>query len=193
LYSKNLRGKDTSLKLNSTDSMKVWWMPVLVRGKLHVVMLPESFPGECPEGATVAIAYLPGVLNVRFRDEAKPRHVMTDRGKGFYTTVLGNITPEYARALQRSHLRPFMGENALVQPGQLQEMMLHETSVSWIRRKLEVTLPSNPWEETRQQYEARLKDAVRQINESHDVAGLTHEFPDRIARLIATKGDRLAK
>ncbi len=193
LYAKNLRGKETALKLNSTDSMKVWWMPVLVRGKLHVEMLPEDFPGECPEGAAIAVGRIPSVLNTRFREEMKPRIVMTDRGKGFYKTVTGEITPAYDEALKQHDLRPLMGSNAKIQPGNLQELMLHETAVAWIRWKLERSLPASPWEETRAEFESRIKDAVRAINDTYDVASLTHELPDRITELIDNDGGRIPK
>ena len=192
-FSQNLRGDDKSLMLQSTDTLKVWWMPVLVRGKLHVDLLPENFPGECVEGSAIAVSLLPGILNRRFREEAKPRIVMTDRGKGFYNTITGEITPEYAAALRRAELRPLMGDNAAIQPGQAQDLMLHETAVAWIRKKLEWSLPSEPWKETREQHEARLKRIVREINETYDVAGLTHEMPERIAQLIGKGGDRLHK
>ena len=191
MYSQNLRGKTAALKLNSTDTVRLWWMPVLVRGKLHVQLLPEDFPGECVEGAEVAVGHLPAILNARFPGASKPRTVMTDRGQGFYTTTGGNITAEYARALRQAKLRPLMGDNARIQPGLLQEAMLHETAVSWIRNLLKKTLPKNPWEETREQYGVRLKEVVRKINAEYDVHGLTHQFPKCIDDIIARDGDRI--
>ncbi len=50
-YSPNLRVSRTSLNQNSWDTLRVWWAPVLARGKLHVELLSEDFPGETPEGA----------------------------------------------------------------------------------------------------------------------------------------------
>ena len=44
----NLRGKAEKLKQRSWDSVRVYWAPVLARGKLHVVFLGEDFPGEKP-------------------------------------------------------------------------------------------------------------------------------------------------
>ena len=44
LKNKNLKGKKTALKQNSWDSIRVWWAPVLMRGKLHVELLGEDFP-----------------------------------------------------------------------------------------------------------------------------------------------------
>jgi len=51
--SKNLRGNTAKTKQKSWDSIKVWWAPVLTRGKLHVEMLGEGFPGETSEGAAI--------------------------------------------------------------------------------------------------------------------------------------------
>ena len=35
-WSRNLKGKKEALKQNSWDAVRVWWLAVLVRGKLHV-------------------------------------------------------------------------------------------------------------------------------------------------------------
>ena len=51
--SKNLRGNPAKTKQKSWDSIKVWWAPVLTRGKLHIEMLGEGFPGETSEGAAI--------------------------------------------------------------------------------------------------------------------------------------------
>jgi len=120
-YSRNLRGSAHVLKQKSGDTEKVWWFPLLVRGKLHVDLLPSTFPGECPEGAATLANMIPSVLNKRFPQSAKPRIVMTDRGKGFYHTANAQMTEEYRAALRAHGLRAFMGENAMKQPGDLQE------------------------------------------------------------------------
>ena len=91
-------------------ALRLMWMPVLVRGKLHLELLPEAFPGECAEGATMAIERIPVILNGLFRGDAKPRVLMTDRGKGFYHGS-GRITDEYAAALATNGLRPLMGHD----------------------------------------------------------------------------------
>ena len=67
----------------------------LVRGKFHVEMLPASFPGECPEGAAIAVEKLCPILNIRFPNDTKPKIVMTDRGRGFFHTSNGKITNQY--------------------------------------------------------------------------------------------------
>ena len=86
-----------------------------------------------------------------------------------------------------------MGNNAQVQPGNLQELMLHETAVSWIRHKLATSVPVRPWEETRAEFAVRIKAGVRAINETHDVAGLTYEFPERLSLLLESEGGRISK
>ena len=62
LASRNLKGNVSTLKQNSWDTSRVYWAPVLVRGKLHVEALPEGFPGDTPEGAVTLVEKLPGVL-----------------------------------------------------------------------------------------------------------------------------------
>ena len=70
-------------------------------------------------------------------------------------------------------------------------MMLHETAVSWMRRRLARTLPAKPWEETRQEYASRLKACCDEINRDLDVGALCRAFPRRIQNLVKEKGGRL--
>ena len=44
-YSRNLRGKQTATKQRGWDTERVWWAPMLVRGKLHVEYFSNTFPG----------------------------------------------------------------------------------------------------------------------------------------------------
>ena len=66
-------------------------------------------------------------------------------------------------------------------------MMLHETAVSWMRRRLARTLPAKPWEETRQEYASRLKACCDEINRDLDVGALCRAFPRRIQNLVQKK------
>ena len=66
----------------------------------------------------------------------------------------------------------FMGDDAARQPGSLQEMMLHETAVAWIRRGLTCTLPAKPWEETWEDFSARMRKVVQKISKEYNVDGL---------------------
>ena len=86
-----------------------------------------------------------------------------------------------------------MGDDASLQPGALQEVMLHETAVAWCRYKLARCLPARPWLETPEEYRARLKAAVAEVNATHDVDSLCKELPARVAQLILAEGGRLAK
>ena len=78
-----------------------------------------------------------------------------------------------------------------MQPGHLQEVMLHETAVSWLRLRLEASLPKRSWEETPQAFATRLRRCCAQINAELDVEGLCRAFPKRIQKLKDTKGGRL--
>ena len=63
MHSANLRGKPEELKQNSWGTLKVWWAPVLMRGKLHVVVFDASYPGETPEGAEALVAAVRGAVS----------------------------------------------------------------------------------------------------------------------------------
>ena len=86
-----------------------------------------------------------------------------------------------------------MGDNASVQPGHVQEILLHETAVSWIRLRLEKTAPGKPWLDTTGQYASRLRRVVDDINTNLDVEGLCKGFPKRLDLVIEAKGGRIPK
>ena len=75
----------------------------------------------------------------------------------------------------------------------MQEVMLHETAVAWIRHRLTQTTPPQAWRETRLEYEARLKRVVADINATADVEGLCHGLPKRLDKLISSGGGRLTE
>ena len=60
--------------------------------------------------------------------------------------------------------------------------MLHETAVAWIRKRLQVSLPKKPWEETEEHFAERLRDAASYINKNFDVEGPSKEFLVRIKK-----------
>ena len=190
-YSRNLRGNQTATKQKSWDTERVWWAPMLVRGKLHIEVLPQNFPGETPEGVAIIVRKIPAVLNARFPQASKPKVLMTDRGRGFFQPCNGLITDEYLAALQETGLRAHQGDDASVQPGNLQDVVLHETAVSWVRHLLERTLPKRPWEETCAAYGSRLREVCGTVNANHDVEGLCLEFPERLQAVVDKLGDRL--
>ena len=193
-FSRNLKGPQEPKKQHGWGTTKVWWMPVLVRGKLHVEVFPEGFPGENPEGAGWAAEKLGPILNKRFPNETKPKLVMTDKGRGFYNTgSLSEITGEYQAGLRSSGLRPLMGDFNTQQPGSLSDMMLHETAVAWLRYRMQLSTPACPWNETREGHKRRMQEACRQVNAEYDVEGLCRQLPARLEKLKELKGDRLTK
>ena len=57
---------------------------------------------------------------------------LSHRGNGFFHAGSGRITARYAVALDAHGLQSFFGDDASIQPGKLQEIMLHETAVEWV-------------------------------------------------------------
>ena len=161
-------------------------------GKLHVEVFDSEFPGEVPEGAAQLVEKVRVAVNIRFQQaDSKPDVIFVDRGRGFWATNSGKITAEFKGALRGHGLRTFMKDDAGDQPGSLQEMLLHETAVAWIRRRLACTVPVKCWEETREEYGTRLKRCCEHINDEHDVDALCRAFPKRCKKLNDAKGGRL--
>ena len=104
------------------------------------------------------------------------RHAFFSRtvGMAFYISGSGVITPQHKAALHRHGLRAFFGCDASAQPGQLQEVMLHEAVVAWMRERLK-TLPTRSWAESFDDYGARLNACAAYISDEHDVAGFCRQ------------------
>ena len=83
--------------------------------------------------------------------------------------------------------------DALKQPGKCGDMLLHETVVSRIRFCERRSLPKKPWEETEQQFEARLRRIAQKINAEDDREGLCRKFPERIDKLVVAEGEKIGK
>jgi len=166
---------------------------VLSRGKLHIALLPENFPGEDPDGATMLVEAVRTAVNIRFQTDSRPLYLFTDRGRGFYEPSTSLITPEYAAAVNTHKFKTMMGDCASSQPGNLADILLHETAVAWIRVQLKNTRPLDDWKETRDEYADRLRKAAAHINEHYDVAGLNNELVDRLREVVHRYGDRLSK
>ena len=131
-------------------------------------------------------------VNKRFQNgTAQTKSPWFDRGKSFYNTGTGRITTDYKDALKAHGFKAALGEDANTQQGRLQELMLHETAVSWMRRRLARTVPAQAWAETRQEYTSRLKACCDEINADLDVEGLCRDFPKRICQLVKNEGGRL--
>ena len=98
LHSQNLKRKAEALKQKSWDTMKVWWAPILCRGKLHVELLDAEFPGEVPEGAAQLVQKVRAAVNIRFQQEAtKPNMLLVDRAE-----VSGRLTLEKLQPSSRA-------------------------------------------------------------------------------------------
>ena len=118
--------------------------------------------------------------------------MFVDLGGGFYQG--GVITDEFKMALRRHGLKAFHGDDASIQPGSSGDLWLHETAVSWVRQRLRLTLPQEPWNETEEAFEGRLKAAATWVNDHHDVEGLCKQMPRRTNDLVhVTKGAGLSK
>ena len=104
-----------------------------------------------------------------------------------------DVTKKYQGALREHGLKNMMGDNASAQPGHMQEVLLHETAVSWIRLRLAATVPSKPWLETREEYASRLRRVVDDINMNLDIEGLCKGLLKRLDLVIEAKGGRIPK
>ena len=176
------------------ESRRVYWMPVLARGKLHVELLGSSFPGDKTEAMDEFVDKLKKVIRARFpTNNDQPNIVFVDRGEGFYKSN-GEMTAEFGKALRRNGLKAFHGRSAECQPGRSGDLWLHETTVSWIRERMKKTQPVEPWKESEDDLGKRLKAAAAHCTSEHEVTSLCREFPQRMHDLVhVTKGDRLSK
>ena len=191
----NLREDKGHLKIKQKkESKRVYWMPVLARGKLHVELLGSDFPGDKVEGMDKFVEKLAKVLRLRFPDShQRPDVVFVDRGEGFYKSN-GIITGEFGAALRRHKLKAFHGRDAELQPGRSGDLWLHETTVSWVREQMKRTQPAEPWHESEAQLGKRLKAAAGHCTHKFDLGSLCKAFPDEMHDLVhVPKGDRLNK
>ena len=88
-------------------------------------------------------------------------------------------------------LRAYYDDNASVQPGNLKDVLLHETAVSWVRLRDTRTQPRHLWKETVAEYGTRLTRIAHFINSKYNVESLCRELPQRLRELVAAQGDRL--
>ena len=152
----------------------------------------DNFVGESEEGVTELVGKVRTAMNVRFPGEDQPDILFTDRGAAFYSPNGGTITAGFKAALAQSDFKSFYGDAGWKQPGKLADVLLHETAVAWIRKKEVTCRMPRPWEETVAQFTARLKQVVKEINDTHDVEGLCRQLPRRLQELVVDrKGDRL--
>ena len=189
----NLVGDKKVPKQKQWGTIRVWWAPILSRGKLHIEVLGTEFPGENAEGAATLVDHLRTAVDRRFPGASQPKILFTDRGQGFYEKNHGKITPEFKEALRRNSFKAYYGDNAKAQPGAMHDLMLHETAVAWIRYEENKTRPKEPWKETVKGFASRMKGIALDINKRHDVDSLCKGLPKRVKKLMDTEGDRIGK
>ena len=73
------------------------------------------------------------------------------------------------------------------------ELMLHETAMAWVRDRLKKTVPKVAWEETVEEFGARLKEVAIHIEREYEVAALCRALPGRVAQLNERKGGHIPK
>ena len=95
---------------------------------------------------------------------------------GVTGVVVVATLPPPSQRMQENNLKTYYKDDAGQQPGNLQEVMLHETAVSWIRRREALNRMSKPWEETPEHCTTRLKSVVEEINQTLNVEGLCRAF-----------------
>ena len=139
------------------------------------------------------VARVRAALNIRFQGCTPPKLLFSDRGNGFYQSGSGVITAGYREALRTHGLKAFFGDDASLQPGQLQDFLLHETAMAWMRERLKKTIPKQAWDETVESYHARLKSCAAHCNAKYDVDALCRQVPWRVQELLNRDGDRLPK
>ena len=164
----------------------------MTQGKLHVEILGTEFPGETGEGGGLLVAAVRKALNIRFQNTPAPNTLFVDRGPGFWATNSGRIMGDFKAALQANNLKTYYKDDAGLQPGNLQEIMLHETAVSWIRRREALSRVTKPWEETPEQFATRMKRVAREINDTSNVEGLCRSFKQRLQKLVDRDGDKIS-
>jgi len=103
------------------------------------------------------------------------------------------VTGEYKSASGTHGFTAFAGDDARIQPGNLQEATMQEMAVAWARSSLDRTLPKRPREEDDDTYAKRLKAAAAYINDNYKVADLCLEFPARVASILEAEGGRIKK
>ena len=116
--SQKLWGQKRVTKMSGSDTVKIWFAPILMRGKFHIEVMPDmENPGDTRERAEATVAKVKAALNTRFKKDPAPAILFADRGNGFYDAGPSVITPTYKKALKEHGLRAFWGQGASIQSG----------------------------------------------------------------------------
>ena len=128
----------------------------------------------------------------------RPRTLFPDKGPGFYHGRWGVVTADFSAAVAHEGLRLWAGTNAShgprAQPGDVADVLPHETANGWLRLRLDSSAARVPklWEETPAKFAKRLAECVADVNETCGASELCRSFPKRLADLQKAKGDRLS-
>ena len=79
------------------------------------------------------------------------------------------------------------------QPGDVADVLLHETAISWLKASLaksDANVQSR-WKETPEELAKRITTVVRELNAECEVANLCRKWPARLQALKAAEGGRL--
>ena len=89
------------------ESERVYWMPLLSHGKLHVELLGSTSPGDKVEGMSDFVQKLNKALCLRLPNNTdRHRIALVDRGESFYKSN-GKITHGFVTALRKQGLTAF--------------------------------------------------------------------------------------
>ena len=71
--SQKLWGQKRVTKMSGSDAVKIWFAPILMRGKFHIEVMPDmENPGETKERAEATVAKVKAALNTRFKKDPAP-------------------------------------------------------------------------------------------------------------------------
>ena len=192
-YSRNLKGPDYAKKQAGWGDKRYRWVLALSRGRVGVTVMDEGW-GEDAESMAIFVKKLPKLLDTMLgRGVPKPKVLYSDRGAGMYVPRTGQATGPYAEAVEALGFRLYGGFDNKKQPPDLADILLHETAVSHVQKRLCQTRPRKPWLETHRQFTARVQRVVKEVDKSVDLVGLCCEYPTRLRALVEKKGDRLRK
>ena len=88
-------------------------------------------------------------------------------------------------------MEAYYPDNASAQPGNLQEVMLHETAVSWIRKRENITRSTEPWKETVPEFAKCMREIAQGASANLSVEGLCRAIPKRLQLQVDAEGDRI--
>ena len=88
----------------------------------------------------------------------------------------------------------FCGDDTSQQSPGMPDLLLHETAVARLRRKLsKQRLTCVPWEETQTQWAARARQVVASVEANYRIDKLCQQFPQRLRTCKGHDSERLGK